>query len=92
MTALSLILATLAFVLFGLSTVDHHRRRMGAMPDKGRVRTFRRAAWVALLLAFPPAIVAQGWVFGPILWCASIMAGAGAVFLALNFLPTTDRR
>ncbi len=90
MTALTLALAAFAFALFGLSTFDHHRRRLGRAPAVATVRRMRLGAWAALLLSFPPAILAQGWVFGPILWVGSVMLGAGLLFLALNLLPTGE--
>jgi hypothetical protein len=87
MTLLSFLLATLAFALFGLATHEHHRKRLGKPLDPVLALRMRAAAWAALAAAFPPAIVAQGWIFGPILWLAMVMLGAGIVFLALNLLP-----
>jgi hypothetical protein len=87
MTALSMIMAVLAFALFGLATRDHHRKRFDIPLDPVRARQMRGGGWAALVLAFPPAILAQGWVFGPVLWLAGVMLGAGVVFLTLNFLP-----
>jgi hypothetical protein len=91
-TALALILTTLAFALFGLATDGHHRKRLGRQPDAVTVLTMRGVAWAALAAAFPFAIAAQGWVFGPILWVALVMLGAGLVFLALNFIPAPAGR
>ncbi|MCP3730890.1 DUF3325 domain-containing protein [Sphingomonas sp. MG17] len=90
MIALELLLATLAFALFGFATHEHHRKRLGRPLEPARARRLRVAAWVALAAAFPPAIVSHGWVFGPIEWAGSVMLGAGIIFLALNFLP--DRK
>lgn len=82
-----MILATLAFALFGLATHEHHRKRLGRALDPVVATRLRAGAWTALAAAFLPAVVAQGWVFGPILWIASVMLGAGLAFMALNFLP-----
>lgn len=90
MIALGLILATLGFALFGLATHEHHRKRLGKPLDPVLALRMRAGAWAALTAAFPCAVVALGWVFGPILWVALLMMGAGMVFLALNFLP--DRK
>ncbi len=87
MTALSCLLSTLAFALFGLATRDHHLRRLRKPLDRVLALRLRAGAWAALAAAFPPAVAAQGWVFGPILWVALLMLGAGAVFLALNLVP-----
>ncbi len=91
MTALSMMLTLAAFALFGLSVADHQRRRLRRLLPEPTVRRMRIAAWIALLVAFPPAIAAQGWVFGPILWVALLMLGAGLVFLALNLLPVRQK-
>lgn len=91
MSALSLVLAVLAFAMFGLSMSDHHRRWLGRTPAATTVGRMRIGAWAALALSVPPAILAQGWVFGPILWAGSVMLGAGLVFLALNLLPDGER-
>ncbi|MEG3171263.1 DUF3325 family protein [Sphingomonas sp. ZB1N12] len=91
MSVLSLLLATAAFVLLGLATDAHHRRRFGACPQRRR-RTFRTGGWLALIASVVPAMLARGWIFGPILWVGSIMAGAGIAFLALNFIPARDAR
>ncbi|MCA1200196.1 DUF3325 domain-containing protein [Sphingomonas sp. R647] len=90
MSALTLALSALAFALFGLSTPEHHRRRLGRAPAVATVSLMRLGAWAALALSFPPAILAQGWVFGPILWVGSVMLGAGLLFLALNLLPAGE--
>lgn len=92
MTVLALILTVLAFALFGLATDVHHRRWRGKVPDTVTALTMRGAAWAALAAAFPFAILAQGWVFGPILWAALVMLGAGLVFLALNFISAPASR
>lgn len=92
MTALAFVLAVLAFSLFGLATHEHHRKRLGRPLDPIVALRLRAAGWVALGTAFPPSVMAQGWVFGPILWIALLMLGAGLVFLALNFLPLAGTR
>lgn len=90
MTMFGIFLTTCAFALFGLSTDEHHRQRLGKRPDATLRRRLRITAWAALALAFPLAVVAQGWVFGPILWVALTMLGAGLVFLFLNLVPPSD--
>lgn len=87
MSLLPLLLATSAFLLFGLATDAHHRQRFGVPPGARRRGVFRRIGWLALAAAFIVAILAQGWVFGPILWSGAAMAGAAAAFLALNMIP-----
>ena len=92
MSVLSLLLATAAFVLLGLATDAHHRRGFGACPQAKRRRMLRTGGWLALIASVVPAMVARGWIFGPILWAGAIMAGAGIAFLALNFIPARDAR
>lgn len=92
MTVLAFLLSVLAFALFGLSTDDHHRKRLGGRPDAVTVLRMRGSAWAAVAAAFPFAVGAQGWVFGPILWIALLMFGAGLVFLALNLIPAPAGR
>lgn len=87
MSVLALLLATAAFVLLGLATDAHHRRRFGACPEVKRRRTLRTSGWLALVASTIPAILARGWIFGPILWAGAIMAGAGIAFLTLNLIP-----
>ncbi|MBD8619192.1 DUF3325 domain-containing protein [Sphingomonas sp. CFBP 13728] len=87
MSVLSLMFATAAFVLLGLATDAHHRRRFGACPDARRRRMLRTGGWLALVASIVPAILARGWIFGPILCVGAIMAGAGIAFLTLNFIP-----
>ena len=92
MTVLAFLLATLAFALFGLSTDEHHRKRLGSRPEAVTVLRMRGGAWAAMAAAFPPSVIAQGWVFGPILWVALLMLGAGLVFLVLNLVPAPGGR
>lgn len=87
MTAISIACAILAFSLFGLSTDAHHLARLGGRPRPERRRMLRTAAWTAVALAFPFAILARGWIYGPIAWFGALMFGAGAVFLYLNLVP-----
>jgi hypothetical protein len=87
MSILSVLLATAAFVLLGLATDAHHRRRFGACPQARRRRMLRTGGWFALVASVVPAMLARGWIFGPILWAGAIMVGAGIAFLALNFSP-----
>jgi hypothetical protein len=95
MTLVTLLLALAGFLLFALATDEHHQRRLGRRPDAGTRRRMRLAAWVSSVAALPPAIMAHGAVFGPILWAGMLMLSAGIVFLALNLSPAwrrTDRR
>lgn len=87
MSILSLLLATAAFVLLGLAADPHHRRRFGHWPQAKRRMMLRTGGWLALVASVVPAMLARGWVFGPILWAGVIMAGAGIAFLGLNFIP-----
>ncbi len=87
MSALTLLLASVAFVLLGLATDVHHRRRFGYCAQKPRSRMMRTGGWLALSASAIPALLARGWVFGPILWVGAVMAGAGIAFLLLNFTP-----
>jgi hypothetical protein len=90
MSFLPLLLATVAFVLLGLGTDTHHRRRFGACPDARRRRMLRTGGWLALVATTVPAILAQGLIFGSILYVGAIMSGAGITFLALNLIPARD--
>ena len=92
MIILPLILSIAAFLSLGLSTDAHHRRRFGSGPTAGRRRALRSAGWVGLGAAVVPAILARGWVLGPILWVAAIMAGAAIAFLILNLVPDPRSR
>jgi predicted aminopeptidase len=89
MTILGLLLATIAFALFGIATDAHHRGFFGARADRTKARRMRGAGWVLLAAAIPAAIAAQGWIYGPVLWFATLMLGAGIVFLALNLFPAS---
>lgn len=87
MTGVTLFFCTLGFAFLGLATDEHHGRRLGRRPSAQTRRRLRIGGWIALFTAFPPAIVAQGWIYGPVLWSGAMMAGAGVVFLALNLAP-----
>ncbi len=87
MSVVTLMLAIIAFALLGLATDAHHRRRFGHTPAQARRKRLRTGGWIALFASTVPAILARGWIFGPILWAAAIMAGAGIAFLALNLVP-----
>ncbi len=87
MSILTLLLACVAFVLLGVATDVHHRRRFGCCPPKHRSRMLRTSGWLVLFASVISALLARGWVFGPILWTGAIMAGAGIAFLILNFIP-----
>ena len=88
---IALLLAAAAFLLLGLATDAHHRRRFGVVPPAARARAFRRAAWVLVALSAVAAVGSQGWIFGPVLWIGAAMGGAGIAFLLLNFAPTPSR-
>lgn len=92
MTVVPLILSIAAFLLLGLSSDGHHRRRFGAYPAVAWRRMLRTVAWLALGAAGVASIAARGWVFGPILWVATIMAGAAVAFLVLNLSPDPRKR
>lgn len=87
MIFLCLLCAALAFLLFALAMDDHHKKWLGGKASAETKRRLRTGAWAGLALAFPLGIAARGWIFGPVLWFAAIMAGAGIVFLTLNLLP-----
>lgn len=83
MSIASLLLATLAFAL--LASASQPLMRRWSLPS-GKSAKRRRCFAAAFLLAasFPPAIAAQGWIFGPIAWSGAIMLGAGVVFVAIH--------
>lgn len=87
MSLITLIFAVAAFALFGLATDEHHQKRLGKRADIATKKRMRIAAWVLIVAAFPPALMASGGVFGPILWAGMLMLGAGIVFLVLNLSP-----
>lgn len=84
MTLLMLLCALTGFALFGLADDDHHKKRTGRFPSKEEKRRLRTGGWIAIGAALPVAIMARGWIFGPVWWFAAIMLGAGIVFLWLN--------
>ena len=92
MTLAAFLCALAALALFGLSNDGHHQQRLSARITPRRQARMRAAAWAGTAMAFPFAILAGGWVFGPILWCGLLMLSAGIVFLLLNLLPTGVRR
>lgn len=87
MSLVTLLFAVAAFLMFGLATDEHHQRRFGKRPPAATKKRMRIAAWLLLIAAFPPALMAVGGVFGPILWTGMLMLAAGIVFLALNLAP-----
>jgi len=91
MSGAAVLVCILAFLLFGLATEAHHRRRCAGPLSSRRRRLLRIGAWSALAVAFVLAIAAAGWIFGPVLWTGAVMAGAAAAFLALNLLPELSR-
>jgi hypothetical protein len=91
MTVLATLLALTAFLSFGLSTDRHHELRFGRCLTAPEARRGRMAGSALLLAAFAAAIVARGWVFGPVLWAGLAMAGAAASFLWLNLRPPSRK-
>ncbi len=86
MSIVVLILTTTAFLLLGLATDAQYRRRFGAGLSRQRRSLLRNGGWGVLIISIAPAILARGWIFGPILWIAAVMAGAGVAFLSLNLI------
>ncbi|SEM56905.1 Protein of unknown function [Sphingomonas gellani] len=80
-------LAAVGFLLFGLSTDDHHLRRFGRRCAASSRRAMRIGGWAAIGCCFPLAIDLLGWIFGPIAWAGLTMLGAGVAFVMLNFAP-----
>lgn len=87
MTALAFLVATLAFLLFGFATDQHHGKRLRRACPKGRARALRIAAWTFLGAGFFVSLHAWGSVFGPVGWMATVITGAAAAFGALNLVP-----
>lgn len=88
---LTYVLAQIAFLSFGLATIEHHQRRFGTRPSRRRQQAARAAAWVLLGLSFPCAVSAKGTDFGPVAWAGLVMLCAGLAFLVLNFLPSPGK-
>jgi len=86
MSIVVLILTTTAFLLLGLATDAQYRRRFGTGLSRRRRSLLRNGGWGVLVFSVAPAILARGWIFGPIFWIAAVMAGAGVAFLSLNFI------
>lgn len=87
MTLLALLTALAAFVLFAASTDEHHQKRLGGRPSELLKQRMRIIAWIAVVTCFTLAIMARGWIYGPITWFGLLMLGAGTVFLSLNLIP-----
>ncbi|MBJ6123301.1 DUF3325 domain-containing protein [Sphingomonas mollis] len=93
MTILATLMALAAFLSFGLASDRHHEPRFGRRLPAPDARRWRLAGWALLAAGFVAAIVARGWVFGPVLWTGLVMAGAAVSFLWLNLtVPPRDRR
>ncbi len=86
MSIVVLILTTTAFLLLGLATDAQYRRRFGTGLSRRQRSLLRNGGWGILIVSVAPAILARGWIFGPIFWIAAVMAGAGVAFLSLNFI------
>ncbi|MPT46936.1 MAG: DUF3325 domain-containing protein [Sphingobium sp.] len=84
-------LCMLAFVLFGLTNDEHHRRWLGRRPDKERKLRLKYAASLALVAAFFVTCAGLGWVMGPVIWSGEIMLAAGLIFLSFNFAPASKK-
>lgn len=84
MTVLATLLALAAFLLFGLASDRHYEPRFGRRLSARDARRWRLVGWALLATALVSAIVARGWVFGPVLWAGLAMAGAAVSFLWLN--------
>ena len=84
---MTFVLTLLAFLLFALATDTHHLRQLGRRPLPLLKRGLRGGAWAVLAAAFGAAVMARGWVYGPLLWAGAVMLGAGVAYLALNLLP-----
>jgi len=90
MIVLCLIVAIGTFVLFGLSTDQHHQQRLGAKLAAARRNTLRGAAWTGVALCLVLAFVAEGAIYGAIFWLGGLSFGAAVVFLFLNLAPGAD--
>ena len=86
MTLLALLLAILAFALFGIASDAHCKRVFARLPSAAGRQKMRVAGWAAAALACPASVGAQGWIFGPVLWAGVLMLGAGIVYLSLNLI------
>ncbi|WP_426256031.1 DUF3325 domain-containing protein [Sphingomonas sp. DC2300-3] len=91
MIVLATLLALAAFLAFGLATDRHHEPRFGRRLLAPDARRWRLAGWTLLAVAFVLAIMARGWVFGPVLWTGLVMAGAASSFLWLNLQPPSRK-
>jgi len=80
-----LIVAVVAFLLFGMASDLHHRRWLQRACSARRAAVLRTAAWACVGLDLPLSMLAEGRVFGPIVWVATLMAGAATTFCLLNF-------
>lgn len=91
MTLLATLLALAAFLSLGLATDRHHEPRFGRRLSAPEARRWRFAGWALLAASVAAAIVARGWVFGPVLSAGLVMAGAAASFLWLNLMAPARR-
>lgn len=87
MSLFCIVLALVAFALFGLATDRHHRDRIGGNLPPTRKRALRIIAWLLVALSAVPAFMAQGAIFGGIFWLGALSIGASAIFLLLNLVP-----
>ena len=92
MMALAFLFAMAAFAACGLSTDEHHGKRLHGRITPARKRALRGVAWAGLALCFACSVAARGWVVGPVLWFGVISFGAALVFLTLNLAPQRSRK
>jgi len=92
MSVLAFLLAVIGFAALGLATDQHYRRRFGLLPAPARKRRLRMAGWALIAISLVPPVIGSGWIFGPVIAFGTVMLGAGAAFLLLNFLPSSGAR
>lgn len=65
----------------------HHRQVMGRGIKPRAILALRLAGTAILALSFAAAIVADGWVFGPVAWCGGLTAAALLLVFLLPYRP-----
>lgn len=81
---LALSAAVAAFLALGLATERHYRNWRGPVMPPAFAATMRLVGTALLALSAFGAILARGFVFGPVLWLGFVMIGAATAFLSLN--------